>query len=130
MGIESFWLAGALTAVVSQRLLRRLCPYCRQSYELSRKEALHWGLPECSEKIFYRATGCEHCQGLGYSGRIALHEILILDESLESVLLETAYNEELLERTAVASGMKFLRDDFLYKARQGEVDLKAISTVW
>lgn len=67
---------------------------------------------------------------MGYSGRIALHEILILDESLESVLLETAYNEELLERTAVASGMKFLRDDFLYKARQGEVDLKAISTVW
>ena len=76
IGVEPYVVAGAVKWIVSQRLLRRVCPLCRKSYQPTREERELMGFPPEGKEIFYRGEGCDHCFHTGYRGRIGVFEIL------------------------------------------------------
>lgn len=112
MGVEPYLLAATLNGVVAQRLVRRLCPHC--------KKILSDGT--------FEAVGCENCRGTGYSGRIALHEILRVDKNLRSLILNSRDLDE-IRAVALEAGLKTLADDSLEKIRAGLTTLTEVRRV-
>jgi general secretion pathway protein E/type IV pilus assembly protein PilB len=102
MGVEPYLLAATLNGVVAQRLVRRLCPKCKAV---------------CPDGSF-KAVGCENCRSTGYSGRIALHEILRVDKKLRNLILNSRDLDE-IKNSALEAGLKTLTDDALEKVRAG-----------
>lgn len=76
IGVEPYVLAGAVRGIISQRLLRRICPYCRQAYTPDAEERRYLGLPAQGDETFYRGAGCDACFHTGYRGRVGAFEIL------------------------------------------------------
>ncbi|MBO1923140.1 type II secretion system ATPase GspE [Thiomicrorhabdus sp. 6S3-12] len=83
MGIESFLLASSLNGVLAQRLVRRLCPHCKQAHSADQAECELLGVQEAT---LYQPKGCDHCQQTGYSGRMGLYELLLVDEEVRSMI--------------------------------------------
>jgi general secretion pathway protein E len=107
MGIEPFLVASSLSTVVAQRLVRRLCPACKVANAPTPEEARGIGLQSPPSAPFYRPAGCEKCLHTGYSGRIALFEILAADETVRSAIL-TRSDADGIRALAVSRGMRTL----------------------
>ena len=127
MGIEPFMLNSSLICVASQRLLRKLCPYCREEYTLSRDviEGMKVHLPSAPKYKFYRAHGCIRCLNSGYSGRIGIAEILVLSAKTRELILNHA-QEHQLKAQARAEGMITLREDGVRAAVAGLTTLEEV----
>ncbi len=129
MGIQSFLISSSLLAVLAQRLVRKLCPMCRQPYTPSEEDLRSLGvnlstLPKraglivtggaypglADPPVFYRSTGCEACSGTGYRGRIGIYELLPIDEAIRRDVLNSS-DSKTIQRTAMARGMISLRED-------------------
>ena len=82
MGVEPFLISSALKGVISQRLVRRICPHCREEYTPSSEEQAKLRLPYSSGRVFYRGKGCARCFNTGYRGRTAVFEILVLNRAV------------------------------------------------
>ena len=93
MGVEPFLLSSTVTALLAQRLVRRLCETCKEPATIMASEAAELGLPK-STKIF-RAKGCPACQGTGYTGRIGLYEIVVMDETLRAMIHDGARESDM-----------------------------------
>jgi len=131
MGVEPYLVASAVSGVLSQRLLRRLCPHCREPFTLSpdAPERLALGIPE-GEELFFRPRGCERCRGTGYRGRVAVFELLAVSREMRKLILGRPSQDELVE-LALREGMKILLQSALEKAREGETSLEeALSLTW
>ncbi|MDH7577819.1 MAG: GspE/PulE family protein [Bacillota bacterium] len=133
MGIEPFLTASSLIGVVAQRLARRLCPHCREPYELAREEVLasvpDFPLQPGEGKVrLYRARGCLRCANTGYRGRIGVYELLLVTETVQRLTLERRPAREIKE-AAVAEGMTTMRADGLQKVRQGITSLEEVLRV-
>ena len=120
MGIEPFLLSSSLVMTQAQRLYRKLCPFCRQATEIPEKTLRfnHLDPDEFKDVTFFSAKGCPKCGGLGYKGRGALMEILLISDELKAKLLQTAEASALRE-VAVRNGMRTLRMTGLNKVREG-----------
>ena len=118
MGIEPYLIASSLEGVIAQRLVRRICPHCREPYPPAPEELKALGLPENSEVEFYRGRGCEECLGTGYRGRIGIFEVLELDEKLKNLILTTPNATE-IRNEALKRNFKTLRQDALEKVLAG-----------
>jgi len=89
MGVEPFLLASSITAVMAQRLVRLLCPQCKESYIAGDAEKSVLGLHDNHQEIsLYRAKGCSHCNHTGYKGRTGIYEIIEIDETLRAMIHE------------------------------------------
>ena len=130
MGVQPYLLAATANGIVAQRLVRRLCPSCSEAYEVppDSPEALFLREHGCGERHFFRAAGCETCRGTGFLGRIALHEILTLDDTLRSCILHRE-SMEIFQRTAKSRGLRTLLTDGLEKAAQGATTLSEVRRV-
>jgi type IV pilus assembly protein PilB len=131
MDIEPFLVGSALDCVVAQRLARRLCERCKQSYQGSPDElaALRFGYdPVGGAPTLYRPVGCSACSNTGYRGRIALHEVMAVSEDIERLAVARASSAE-IGRLAVEQGMTTLRQDGWAKARQGMTSIEEILRV-
>ena len=125
MGVPAYLLAAALTGVVAQRLVRRLCPHCREPSE----EALPaWVEGASSTGRLWRAAGCASCGGTGFSGRLALQELLVVDAALQQAIVHRAGLEEMRE-LARRQGMRTLAEDGIEKALQGRTTLSEVVRV-
>ena len=125
MGVPAYLLAAALTGVVAQRLVRRLCPHCREPSE----EALPaWAEGASSTGRLWRAAGCAACGGTGFSGRLALQELLLVDAALQQAIVHRAGLEEMRE-LARRQGMRTLAEDGIEKALQGRTTLSEVVRV-
>ena len=125
MGVPAYLLAAALTGVVAQRLVRRLCPHCREPSE----EALPaWAEGASSTGRLWRAAGCASCGGTGFSGRLALQELLVVDAALQQAIVHRAGLEEMRE-LAGRQGMRTLAEDGIEKALQGRTTLSEVVRV-
>ena len=113
MGVEPYLLAATLNGVVAQRLVRRLCPKCKK---LCAADDLERQLTGATQ--LYKAVGCSECRGTGYSGRLALHEILRVDKNLRQ-LIRTSRDLDEIRTSALESGLKVLADDAFEKIRAG-----------
>ncbi|HXG27846.1 MAG TPA: type II secretion system ATPase GspE [Nevskiales bacterium] len=86
MGVEPFLLASSLIGLLAQRLVRLLCPDCKQPYEADASECRALGVSEQSKAIIYRAVGCDKCRQTGYRGRTGIHELVEVDETLRRMI--------------------------------------------
>jgi type IV pilus assembly protein PilB len=135
MGIEPFLVSASLLGVISQRLVRRLCPECRTPYRPEPEELARFGLAASDESAisFFKATTippahhdcCPKCQGRGYSGRVGVFEILRMNETLSSAVAKRSSTEE-LRRLALEGGMKTLLGYGLELVRQGLTTLDEV----
>ena len=116
MGAPAFLVASALRGVIAQRLVRKLCPHCRQPYALPERECERLELPRGS--VFYRPVGCPRCDGRGYAGRTAIFEVLAVDEEI-SALIAREESVSALRKAAVRKGMRTLERGGIAKALAG-----------
>ena len=107
MGIEKYMVTSALTGVVAQRLLKRVCPECSENHLITREEAELTGLPEGT--VTKTGKGCVSCRNTGYSGRIAIYEFVMITKELRTAILKGASLDELTE-IAGGQGMISLKD--------------------
>ncbi len=124
MGVEPFLLASTLEVIIAQRLGRRICPHCRFSYTMPVQEARHLFLGAANYFLgtddihFYRGKGCEACGNTGYSSRIGIYELLVVDKDIEQLIIRRAASTDILLK-ARENGMKFLFEDGLEKVKAG-----------
>ncbi len=130
MGIEPFLSASAITLVVAQRLARRLCPDCKERYVPDENSLERIGFPFERGKppSLYKARGCRKCNGIGYKGRMGVHEAMKMSENLERLVVENVSADELM-RASVAEGMLTLRDDGFAKVALGMTSIEEILRV-
>ena len=134
MGIEPFLVTSSLSAVLAQRLARRLCMHCKQPYQPTEADivAAGWTPDEVDAEgeipQVYRAIGCSACANTGYRGRQALAELMPLSEEIERVIIEGGSVED-IHRLAVAQGMTTLRRSGLRKAIEGQTTLEEVLRV-
>jgi general secretion pathway protein E len=120
MGIEPFLVASSLVAIVAQRLVRVLCPACRQAYQPAAEELAKLGVPaDRGGKIgAFRAGGCAQCLSTGYRGRTGIYEVLVLDDDLRALVLAKA-DANTVKARAIDHGMRTLREDGAKKILAG-----------
>jgi general secretion pathway protein E len=123
MGVEPFMVASSLSAVLAQRLVRVICPHCKESY-LPDRDYPGVELPP----LLYRGRGCEMCFNLGSKGRIGIYELLTIDAELCSMIIRQASSGAIKEY-AISKGMRTLREDGLAKARQGLTTIEEVLRV-
>jgi len=125
MGIEKYLLAAALAGIVSQKLVRRLCPFCRREIMLEPAYANTLGIGEDIDQTFFQAVGCNMCRGTGFLGRIAIQEIVALGPRLKAAIYHGASEDE-MQKEAILEGMVTMKDDGLLKASHGLTSLDEI----
>lgn len=118
MGIEEYLIGAALNMVLAQRLVRRTCAKCRQPYEPPRTLRKTLERMGCDIDQFYRGPGCRHCRNTGYSGRVGLHELMIIDDALRDAIVAGSSAGQ-LRKMAIQSGMITLSFDGFRKVREG-----------
>ncbi|ADL08659.1 GspE/PulE family protein [Thermosediminibacter oceani] len=128
MGVEPFLVNSSLIGVVAQRLVRLICPQCREPYEPAPGDAAYAFLGENIDKKFYRGRGCRQCNYTGYQGRTAIQEILVMTDEIRSLVAAKAPVTE-IKKAAVAGGMVTLREDGLLKAGQGLTTVEEVIRV-
>jgi general secretion pathway protein E len=125
-GVQPFQLSSAVLGIVATRLLRKLCVHCRESYDPldSELEMIHASREELGGDTLYRAgPGCDRCFGIGYLGRVGVYELMIFDDDIRGLILQTQ-DAKAIKRLAVDKGMVTLRDAALYKVLIGETSLE------
>ena len=118
MGIEPFLVAASLSGIVSQRLVRRICRDCEQSQQPTIREKEIFAKRNLTIERVTRGKGCGNCSMTGYKGRIAIHELLVVDEQIRRMIMDNRSVSEIRE-VAVEKGTIFLIDDGLMKVKQG-----------
>ena len=129
MGIESFLLSSSLLAVLSQRLVRTLCPSCKQPHKPNEQEAAILGVDENArhDTLIYSAKGCAECNQTGYRGRTGIHELLVVDESVRDMMHSSA-GEQAIERH-IRQTTPSIREDGCQKVLQGVTALEEVLRV-
>jgi type II secretory ATPase GspE/PulE/Tfp pilus assembly ATPase PilB-like protein len=119
LGVESFLISSALVGVVSQRLVRRVCPHCRTLSDVPPEEQTVYEeeLGERPKQLYYGA-GCNFCANTGYAGRTGVFEVLVLSEELRSLLLKGASSQE-MKAQAISEGMITMRRAGMLKVQEG-----------
>jgi len=131
MGIPRYLLTSTINGVLAQRLVRRLCPHCKTAVDIEpallQSSGLARFMPAGQTKV-YSAQGCAQCSHTGYRGRVAIHELLVLDSAIHKAILEGA-DATILHQTARQQGMLTLYEDGLRKVAAGMTSLEEVLRV-
>ncbi|MDN4096160.1 ATPase, T2SS/T4P/T4SS family [Brevibacillus agri] len=125
MGIPSFLIASSVHGVLAQRLVRRICKDCKQEYQASEQEKKLFAQKGLNVETLWRGKGCASCQMTGYRGRIAVHEVFKIDDTIRSMLIQNLPSHE-YKKYAMKNGMVLLFDDGLLKVKQGITTMEEI----
>ena len=117
MGVERYMVANSVAGLVAQRLMRRVCPHCAKQMPVTAEERTYLG-PDIP--FVRRGTGCTQCNGTGYRGRIAIHELVIINRELRELISAGATQAQLTEAARRSQGMTSLREAALQLVREGE----------
>ncbi|MDD5669870.1 MAG: GspE/PulE family protein [Candidatus Omnitrophica bacterium] len=127
MGVEPFLIAACLIGIMAQRLVRVICPNCKESYEPSKALLDKWGLK--GGIPLYRGKGCDNCKGTGYRGRSGIYELLVVDDELREMILNESTSTVLLRKKAQEKGMVLLSEDGVGKALAGITTIEEVARV-
>jgi general secretion pathway protein E len=133
MGVEPFLVSSSVNAILAQRLVRKICPFCREAYTPSREQLEILDLPaeQFEGAELYRGRGCAECLQTGYQGRLGIYELMVLSEKVRSLILTTS-DAGLIKRAAMEdenTPMLTLRQDGLQKVLAGETTLEEVYRV-
>ncbi|RMF09555.1 MAG: type II secretion system protein GspE [Candidatus Neomarinimicrobiota bacterium] len=129
MGVEPFLVAASTKAILAQRLVRRICDRCKETYDPEPEIIEELNLTKVAGKIkFSRGKGCKHCRNTGYKGRLGLYEILEITESLRRLIVANAGYDDLLDQ-ALDEGLIQLKYDGIRKVIQGQTTLEEVLRV-
>jgi len=128
VGLEPQIIAGNITGIISQRLVRRLCAYCKERYTPNEAERRLLGVDGSESIRLYREGACGACNFLGYQGRIAVVEVLKIDAELDDMIARTASRQD-MHRHAVSCGFRELAEDAIRHVRRGLTSISEISRV-
>jgi type II secretory ATPase GspE/PulE/Tfp pilus assembly ATPase PilB-like protein len=123
MGIEPFLINASVCAILAQRLVRKLCDNCKQETLLTRAEQKQLKDKNIDCKKVYNAEGCKHCFDLGYKGRTGIFELLILDDNIRDLVMNTA-SADVIRAQSLKNSTILLFDDAIKKVKQGIVSLE------
>lgn len=130
MGVERFLVASVLLVTIAQRLVRRVCPYCKKSYKPTEKELRFWGLEQRGPVEFVMGTGCNQCMDTGYKGRIGIYEILYMDDDIRQMILQGKSAQDIAKFTTMSGRLKTLKMDAAEKVFNGDTSGKeAVSAI-
>ena len=116
IGAEPYLVSSTINLVISQRLVRVICDTCKEEYTPT--EDILKGLGVGQKKGFFKGKGCSVCKNTGYSGRIGIFELLIVNDKIRKLIVDKA-SSDVIKKTAIETGMKTLRDDGLDKVLKG-----------
>ena len=137
MGIEPFLVSSSINIIIAQRLVRKICMKCRESYEITRAELEKLPLPKGLIERFlnnkervrvYRGRGCKACIDTGYSGRIGIFEVLEMEENIREFVMEKA-NADQIQKQAIRDGMTTILEDGIKKVLSGMTTIEEIIRV-
>ena len=130
LGLEPYLLTATLEAIIAQRLVRRICPNCREEYEPTADALMQLDLtPEDAEgKKFYRGRGCDMCDNIGYRGRMGIFEMMMMNEELRELVLQDASTQEIRE-CARKHGTRPLRESGLLAIYDGLTTIEEVAAV-
>jgi general secretion pathway protein E len=128
MGVEDYLLTSTLNAVVAQRLVRKLCPACREPFRPLPEMIEELGLEHVENPRFYHPRGCEKCKGTGHFGRIGINEVLVLNDAVRREILKRS-DASTLQRVALENGMRPMFQDGLLKVLAGVTTLEEVIRV-
>ncbi|NOK15045.1 type II secretion system ATPase GspE, partial [Corallococcus exercitus] len=134
MGVQPFLVASSLTGILAQRLVRRVCPDCRQAYTPTDAELKELGYTLASFKAkfntdrIYRAVGCPSCNRNGYRGRSGIYEFLFVDDDVRQLVLKNV-DASTIKKSALAKGMTTLLDDGVRKIAMGETTIAEVLSI-
>lgn len=128
MGIEPFLVASSVVAVLAQRLLRRICPDCKRSYQASTEELSRLDLAPGTAVTLYRGAGCAACSQTGYRGRTGIFELMIFDDDIRRLIGGKA-DSTAIKQTAVAKGMVTLKQEGAERVLQGHTTLEEVMRI-
>lgn len=128
MGIEPFMVSAAMLGVIAQRLVRRLCPHCKEAYLANTQELALLGLPQDAKQTLYRAKGCSYCSGRGYLGRTAIHEVMPLSPAIKACIINGSSQEE-VRKVARTEGMTTLNENLQQIVRDGITSIEEMLEV-
>jgi general secretion pathway protein E len=130
MGVEPFLVASSLMGILAQRLVRVICPYCKESYEPSDAERSY--LPNSSpiihHSLLHKGKGCDRCKGKGYIGRTGIFELLIIDNEIRH-MITGKIDSQSIKNVAISRGMKTLMTDGIEKVLKGITTLEEVLRV-
>jgi general secretion pathway protein E len=131
MGVEPFLVASSLVAILAQRLVRIVCPHCRQKVEPTEAEWAKLGLRDNGTRrpeFVYKSNGCPKCFKTGYLGRTGIYELLVLEDDIRQLVLKNV-DSSTIKRAAVSKGMLTLRDDGADKISRGFTSMEEVLRV-
>jgi len=128
MGIEPFLVASSLTGILAQRLVRVICPHCKEAYAPSDTEMAYFPPSGGQVRSLWRGRGCERCGGKGYLGRAGIFELLSVDDTIRQMITSRA-DAQSIKNAAVMNGMRTLRTDGFEKVSRGLTTLEEVLRV-
>jgi general secretion pathway protein E len=119
LGVEPYLITSTLAGLLSQRMVRRICPYCRTTFEPTMEERVAYSA-EMGDKLstFYHGTGCKLCAGTGYRGRTGLFELLGMNEEIRRAMLTKVSSDD-IKAEAIRQGMVTMQHDGMLKVKDG-----------
>ncbi|MCJ2378884.1 type II secretion system ATPase GspE [Vibrio sp. ZSDZ34] len=127
MGIEPFLISSSMLGVLAQRLIRTLCNDCKAPYQADSQTQKLFNINEQQSLTLYKPVGCERCNGKGYRGRTGIHELLIVDDTVQGLIHDEAGEQEI--EKAIRAKTPSIRDDGLDKVKQGISSLEEVMRV-
>ncbi|EKE04153.1 MAG: hypothetical protein ACD_20C00100G0002 [uncultured bacterium] len=128
MGIEPFLISSTIIGIVAQRLLRKLCPHCKEAYTPDVQTLDFLGVGMLENKTYYKGKGCDKCNDTGYKGRIGAYEVMKVNDEIKDLIAKGA-NTSIIKFAAQQSGMKSLMEYSLELAREGVTTLEEVVRV-
>jgi len=136
MEVEPFLISSSIICVLAQRLVRQICPNCKESYHATRESLLRYGFPlpdeigaeTHGELTLFRGKGCDKCKNTGYKGRTGVHEVLEMTDAIRDKILERVPSH-IIRNMAVESGMRTLHMDAVAKILNGVTSVDEVLRV-
>ncbi|MBN2407191.1 MAG: Flp pilus assembly complex ATPase component TadA [Elusimicrobia bacterium] len=128
MGVEPYLIADAVELVIAQRLVRKICPNCREEEKVPDNILRKLGIDQAGNMKFYHGKGCDECYGTGHKGRTAVYEIAVISQEIKKMIIAEASDIEIREK-AVKEGMRTIRDLAKEKLVNGETTVEEVLTV-
>jgi type IV pilus assembly protein PilB len=126
MGVPPFMLAASLVGILSQRLVKKICPFCKMEYTPSKFELHAAGLPDTYKQPLYIGKGCSYCNETGYKGRMAVHEILVVDREVRDMITNDVSIDDIRDYAIKKQRMSTIAAGCVALMEKGETTIQEV----